>query len=67
MSKVNATLGFVGQQIQSILNTMAGNEAVYARKEDVLTKIAFHDQQLLAIWKRLDQPHACPNQNGKQS
>lgn len=61
MSKVNATLGFVGTQIQAILNTMAGHDNIYARKEDTGTKLAFHDQQLLAIWKRLDQPHACPN------
>ncbi len=61
MSKVNATLGFIGTQISDIRRQLSDHELSYVRKESCTERCGMINNQLLAIWKRLDSPHACPN------
>lgn len=61
MSKIQTTLGFIGNQVAEIMKTVAAHEATYAKKDDQAREFAYRDKQIEAIWKRLDSPHACPN------
>jgi hypothetical protein len=62
MSKIQTTLSFLAQQVGEIVKTVAAHEATYAKKEDVAKDCIVIQRQVDAIWKRLDNPHACPNQ-----
>ncbi len=61
MSKIQTTLSFIGLSVGDLVKTVAAHEATYAKKEDQAKEFAYRDKQIEAIWKRLDQPHACPN------
>lgn len=61
MAKVNTTLEFIGKQVGDVVKTVAAHEATYSKKEDVARELAYRDKQIEAIWKRLDEPHVCPN------
>lgn len=57
MSKVNATLGFIGSQVEAIMKSSAEREATYAKRED------FHrlEASVNKLWEKYDKPHTCPN------
>jgi hypothetical protein len=60
MSKVNATLGFIGQQMNDIMKTVASHEATYAKKEDVTKDCVMMQRQIDAIWRKIDKTMATP-------
>ena len=61
MSKINATLGFVCQQVEAILKKNEGFVTVSDHAKD----IGHLEKSLDAVWERIDHPHACPNGNCK--
>ena len=61
MSKVNATLGFIGTQISEILKTVATHEASFVKATEHAKDIGRLEKSLDAVWEKLDHPHACPN------
>lgn len=65
MSKIQTTLGYLADNVKEIMKTVTAHEATYAKKEDQAREFAYRDKQIEAIWKKLDSPHTCPNNQGK--
>jgi hypothetical protein len=63
-SKVSATLGFIAAGLSRVEQCTSGMDDKYLRKTDAAEKHAVMEKSIEAIWKRLDNPHACPNHKG---
>jgi hypothetical protein len=63
-SKVSATLGFIAAGLARVETCTAGMDDKYLRKTDAAEKHIVIEKNIDAIWKRLDNAHACPNHKG---
>jgi hypothetical protein len=63
-SKVSATLGFIAAGLARVEACTSSLDDKYLRKADAAEKHAIMEKDIAAIWKRLDNPHACPNHKG---
>jgi hypothetical protein len=64
MSRIQAILETLVKQMSSFEVILQKHEATYATKEETFKEIAHLEKQVEAIWRRLDNPHACPNHKG---
>jgi len=61
MSKVNTTLGFIGQQIAEIMKVIAVHEATYVKATDHAKDILTLERRIDALIEKIDHPHPCAN------
>lgn len=57
MSKVTTTLEFLQEEIKNLCDRMAGHDADKYTKEDAARDLSIRDQQIEAIWKKIDLLH----------
>jgi hypothetical protein len=56
-SRMQATLEFIKKQVDDLV----ANQTTYVHQSEHIKDIARIDKDLDAVWKRLNDPHACPN------
>lgn len=54
MSKINTTLGYLEKNVSGILTTLAAHDSTYAKKEDVIERLAIQDNRIVTIGNKLD-------------
>ena len=55
MSKIQTTLTFIGIQIADIMKTINDHEKKYAEKEPVTERFIKNEEQIKAIWVKIDK------------
>lgn len=55
MAKIQTTLQILNTTVESIGKTILRHEAEYYHKEDALREVTRLDQQIQAMWKRIDE------------
>ncbi len=58
-SKIETTLGFIRSEVEKLSKNSEKNVSLIDHAKD----IAHVEKEIDAIWKRLNEPHACPNGN----
>lgn len=56
-SKIETTLGFIKTQVEA----MAKNNEKYVTAVDHEKDIGHIEKEMTSLWKRVNEPHACPN------
>jgi hypothetical protein len=54
MSRIDTTLKIMSETVKNMAELMSKHDALYYRKEDATKDFAMRDQQINAIWKKVD-------------